>query len=307
MHLPSKLNKCNILFASGGSNVEKCYLDILSIDETYVRGIVNLGAYYQSLNNEISAIKYYERALLLDPTNVMATHGITSLKITKNSDEENRENGNYIKNGLDSNYVTELFDSYSFHFENSLLSLDYKSHVVVGNAVGKYSNSWVTDSMIQRNPSLKEYFFNEKLIEKNQIIDDNNSNENEYNIKTANNNNNEYAIDNDIDNSNDNYSNTITSITNAKTNNDNTVTLPIEEIDIYGIDLGAGTGLTCDPVNYAVKNRIEKYNEFVKHLHLKDDNNENYKNIDDNSKKSSKKDSDNNDNNDNNDSYLNNF
>jgi predicted TPR repeat methyltransferase len=317
MHLPSKLNKCNILFASGGSNVEICYLDILSIDETYVRGIVNLGAYYQSLNNDLLAIKYYEKALLLDPTNVMAMHGITSLKITKSNDKENRENENYIKNGLDSNYVTELFDSYSFHFENSLLSLDYKSHVIVGNAVGKYLNSWVTDSMIQRNPSFNENFFNGKIIEKNEIIDDDNSNENsgENNRNDNNNNNNEDLMDNDNDIGYDNNSNTITP--HAKTNNDNTVTLPIEEIDIYGVDLGAGTGLTCGPVNYAVKSRIEKYNEYVRHLLLmKNDNNENYNsdfyigrdknddsenfknnkkssNIDDISKKSSNKDSNN--------------
>ena len=132
------------------NRIEKCYQDVLVLDSTYVRGIVNLGAYYQSMNNATYAIKYYKEALILDPLNSLAKHGLLSLRITEMNEINLNGNailggndGNYHQNSeklyekLDENYVSELFDSYSFHFEESLKNLKYQSHLLVAAAVGE--------------------------------------------------------------------------------------------------------------------------------------------------------------------------
>ena len=91
LHLESKLNYCNILFAINKSDeIEKCYNDILLIDSNYVRGNINIAAYYQSINKDLLAIKYYEKALFLDPLNVMAKHGLLSLNNLDNNNEKKK-------------------------------------------------------------------------------------------------------------------------------------------------------------------------------------------------------------------------
>ena len=93
------LNSCNIHFAQDQhAAAEQCYLQVLQWDDTYVRGMVNLAAFYQAtLPSQIPsqnpsqnpsqmlsqsyraqakrALALYQRALVIDPSNHMARHG----------------------------------------------------------------------------------------------------------------------------------------------------------------------------------------------------------------------------------------
>jgi predicted TPR repeat methyltransferase len=133
LHVEARLNYCNVLFASLHLEAtERCYLDVLRVDSSYPRGLVNLAAYYASLDDpaaELEAIALYKRALAVEPTNAMALHGLRSLLLLSGDDDASRQGG-----GMDSEYVSQLFDSYSFHFEQSLLLLQYQSHLSVANA-----------------------------------------------------------------------------------------------------------------------------------------------------------------------------
>lgn len=133
MHVEARLNYCNVLFASLHLEAtERCYLDVLRVDPSYPRGLVNLAAYYASLDDpaaELEAIALYKRALEEEPTNAMALHGLRSLLLLSGDDDASREG-----EGMDSEYVSQLFDSYSFHFEQSLQLLQYQSHLSVANA-----------------------------------------------------------------------------------------------------------------------------------------------------------------------------
>jgi len=133
MHVEARLNYCNVLFASLHLEAtEQCYLDVLRVDPNYPRGLVNLAAYYASLDDpaaELEAIALYKRALAIEPTNAMALHGLRSLLLLSGDDDASRQG-----DGMDSEYVSQLFDSYSFHFEQSLQLLQYQSHLSVANA-----------------------------------------------------------------------------------------------------------------------------------------------------------------------------
>ena len=177
-HLDAKLNSCNIHFAQDNHlAAEECYLQVVQWDDTYVRGMVNLAAFYQAtLPSQISsqmpsqipsqdylaqatrALELYHRALVVDPLNHMARHGQTSLRLLLNGkqggvhevgvvnevgvvDEVEVVNEMGVANDgtlLSTEYVTELFDSYSFHFDTSLQALEYTSHLLVAEAVGEY-------------------------------------------------------------------------------------------------------------------------------------------------------------------------
>lgn len=133
LHVEARLNYCNVLFASLHLEAtERCYLDVLRVDPSYPRGLVNLAAYYASLDDpaaELEAIALYKRALAEEPTNAMALHGLRSLLLLSGDDDASRDG-----DGMDSEYVSQLFDSYSFHFEQSLQTLQYQSHLSVANA-----------------------------------------------------------------------------------------------------------------------------------------------------------------------------
>ena len=84
------------------------------------RGIVNLASLYLSAEEFETAKTLYNNALLLDPTNVMAVHAIQSLNNNNNNNNNNDNNANNNNNIITSaskEYIKELFDSYSFHFD----------------------------------------------------------------------------------------------------------------------------------------------------------------------------------------------
>ena len=131
-HKESKINLCNIMYAMNNyDSAESCYLEVLNIYPHYVRAIINLAELYltdPSFHNE--SISLYETALELDPDNIMAQHGLSSLT------------GANVR-ALQQDYVRELFDSYSFHFEHSLSSLNYRSHELISAKIANitYSNT----------------------------------------------------------------------------------------------------------------------------------------------------------------------
>lgn len=140
-HIDSRINYCNILLALSGqvetvdsfdSKVEVCYKQVLTIEPSNVKGIVNLASYYQHHKSSGAAIAMetiihmYEHALALDPTNRMARNALNA--ISSDSNDE-----------LEKEYIAELFDSYSFTFEQSLMNLNYTSHIVVGNTISQHS------------------------------------------------------------------------------------------------------------------------------------------------------------------------
>jgi predicted TPR repeat methyltransferase len=108
------------------------------------------------------ALSLYQQALAMDPHNTMARHGVASIKqlithpTTKTgTNTDTAHSVPLINSGtasdpltgsdtviesvsLDPAYVRELFDSYSFHFDQSLAQLEYRSHLLVGEAVGRY-------------------------------------------------------------------------------------------------------------------------------------------------------------------------
>lgn len=248
--MESRLNYCNILFAINKSDdIEKCYDDILLIDPNYIRGNVNIAAYHQSVNKDLLAIKYYEKALTLDPLNVMAKHGLLSLNNLGLNNQKNQNSEKDLKNGLNQNYITELFDSYSFHFENSLLLLDYQSHNLVAKSVGKYISN-----LIQSKSN--------KILLK--MIKENNKNEIGENLDKKN------AITEakiEILNKNEEI--------NSQLLNGNSTKYDVE-LNIFGLDLGAGTGLACLPIK----------NEILKNIHLHNTELNEKKNVEINENKS---------------------
>jgi hypothetical protein len=202
--IDAMINYCNILFvihtntdAQNIDDIRICYENILIEDPSSVRGLVNLGAFYQSLtghddenknvcinddscdsknnnnhndnennndkykiknddtknvnnnndnddydkkiqknnDNKLKAIDLYNRALLIDVENVMAKHALQTLS-------------GKSENSMNLEYITQLFDSYSFHFDQSLKLLDYKSHLLVAQAVGKYLFYEIPDTEI---------------------------------------------------------------------------------------------------------------------------------------------------------------
>ena len=230
-------------------DIEKCYDDILLIDPNYVRGNVNIAAYYQSVNKDLLAIKYYEKALILDPLNVMAKHGLLSLNNIGINSQKNQNSENDLKNGLNQNYIIELFDSYSFHFENSLLLLDYQSHNLVAKSVGKYISN-----LIQSKSN--------KILLK--MIKENNKNEIGKNLDKKN------VITEaklEILNKNEKINSQLLNVNSTKYD---------VELNIFGLDLGAGTGLACLPIKNEILKNVHLHNtELNKKKNLKINENEN--------------------------------
>ena len=131
LHIESRLNYCNILLAINDEQCELCYQQVLSIDPNYVKGIINLASYYQqqSPNGQVNtqALELYKRAYELDKSNIMAVTALQTLQRQQQT------------TSLDNRYITELFDSYSYIFETSLVAnLNYQSHIHVVVAIEKY-------------------------------------------------------------------------------------------------------------------------------------------------------------------------
>lgn len=140
----SRLNYCNIqLVLKEFLEVEECYVKLIQKYSQYTKAIVNLASLYWAKSDEVclnkephssnekedfeqKAIALFQQVISLEPDNIMAKHGLASL--TQNTTD--------AAISLSNQYVKELFDSYSFHFDNSLLNnLQYKSHKVIANAV----------------------------------------------------------------------------------------------------------------------------------------------------------------------------
>jgi len=129
LNIAARLNWCNILMAVQSELTEQCYLNVLQLDPNHVKGLINLASYYQSqvVSDNDVIIRLYEKALEIEPHNVMAIKALQALNGNDNEDSS-----------LDSTYVRELFDSYSYIFEDSLSKLKYNSHELVAQAVKKY-------------------------------------------------------------------------------------------------------------------------------------------------------------------------
>ena len=109
---------------------------------------------------------------------------------------------------LSKEYVTELFDSYSFHFDHSLQALEYTSHLLVAEAVGEYLHVRAHNpSQIAHTPS---------------------------------------------QNSGGTSQNVSTSSQNVPPPSQPSQIESIAPVKYLGLDLGAGTGLACEPVKTAV-------------------------------------------------------
>ena len=156
-HVEARLNYCNILMASDDlAAAEECYIAVLRIEPSYVRCLVNLASLYVNLGVAPylqRAADLYAAALQIDPANRMARHGSAPLIASGRIVCSNSNRMVRIMLGLqalrqpalaqdvgdsstslqtaDPEYVRELFDSYSFHFEKSLSMLNYTSHLLV--------------------------------------------------------------------------------------------------------------------------------------------------------------------------------
>jgi predicted TPR repeat methyltransferase len=141
-HVESRLNQCNILFAIEDLvAAEECYIEIIQIQPNYVRGLVNLASLYVSSGSSEEiylqrATQLYSAALDIDPTNRMALHGLRSL--TASVESNNTDSNNGEDEGMDVEYVRELFDSYSFHFDSSLRSLNYSAPWLVASLLADH-------------------------------------------------------------------------------------------------------------------------------------------------------------------------
>lgn len=117
----ARLNLCNIKMIDEPFGVAKqCFEDLLRLQPYYSKAIVNLASLFWSNQYDNEALRLFQQALVLEPDNVMAQHGLTSLQPSTDTSKE-----------MNSKYVADLFDSYSFHFESSLASLQYQSHHLV--------------------------------------------------------------------------------------------------------------------------------------------------------------------------------
>jgi len=144
-HVDGRVNLCNVLLAQqlDFAVVEKCYRDTLSLFPNHAKTAVNLASLYHShaaspsssAADDMSAAyasqaaAYYKQALSLDPSNIMAQHGLRS--VTGGEGEARRGD-------LKAEYVAELFDSYSFHFDESLAQLQYRAHTLVAEAAMRH-------------------------------------------------------------------------------------------------------------------------------------------------------------------------
>ena len=143
-HVDGRVNLCNVLLAQQSSDfavVERCYKDTLALFPSHAKTAVNLAALYHSHASSSSssddlsaayvsqAAAYYKQALSLEPGNVMAQHGLRS--VTGGEGDAQRRD-------IKAEYVAELFDSYSFHFDDSLAQLQYRAHSLVAEAALKW-------------------------------------------------------------------------------------------------------------------------------------------------------------------------
>ena len=143
-HYEAKLNHCNILMALDDLiQAEQCYIEVLQIKPDYVRGLVNLASLYVTVSEAKDylqrAVDLYLAALEIDPSNRMAKHGLKALRSHHASTIIDDSSNDY--SNLDPEYVRELFDSYSFHFETSLRSLNYSSHILISDLLMEYLSS----------------------------------------------------------------------------------------------------------------------------------------------------------------------
>lgn len=126
LHSDARLNYCNTLSSLAAFDMaERCYLDLLSLHPSMVRGMVALAGLYHSQTSAealSAALELYRRVLDLEPGNAMARHGAAAL-----SGESASE--------LDADYVRELFDGYSGSFDASLASLDYRAPDILASLV----------------------------------------------------------------------------------------------------------------------------------------------------------------------------
>ena len=117
LHPDARLNYCNILSSLSDFDMsERCYLDLLTLHPSLVRGMVALaGLYHSQTSTEhlAAALDLYQRSLELEPGNAMARHGAAALSGASAA-------------VLDVDYIRELFDGYSGSFDASLASLGYR-------------------------------------------------------------------------------------------------------------------------------------------------------------------------------------
>lgn len=137
-HCNARLNYCNILMSSKSHFTERCYHDVITIDPMNVKGLINLASYYQSqVDFDMKKVKeLYEKALAIEPSNFLASKALKALS------------GENADSNLDSNYVKELFDSYSYIFEDSLMNLKYNSHELIANFLTLYSKDMETHHLL---------------------------------------------------------------------------------------------------------------------------------------------------------------
>lgn len=142
LHVEAQLNYCNILMALDDLiAAEECYLSVLRIDSGYVRCLVNLASLYVNLGDGPylrRAAELYAAALEIDPANRMARHGLQSLRQPDLGGLDIGDRDTSAPDTADPEYVRELFDSYSFHFEKSLAMLNYSSHLLVAELLSQF-------------------------------------------------------------------------------------------------------------------------------------------------------------------------
>lgn len=147
LHVEAQLNYCNIQMALDDLiAAEECYITVLRIDPGYVRCLVNLASLYVNLGDGPylqRAAELYAAALEIDPANRMAHHGLQALRqpdlaglVMGDRNRDTSTGGAPVT--ADPEYVRELFDSYSFHFEKSLAMLNYTSHLLVAELLSQF-------------------------------------------------------------------------------------------------------------------------------------------------------------------------
>ena len=123
------------------------------------------------------AIDLYREALRFKPDDVMALHALKALQsscgeadyasasvsdssISGNTDGlSSLGRDSIVKPEMSTNYVSELFDSYSFHFEQSLQKLHYQSHELVAAAVNEYYQNGSAQPQSRRSDSKEQVSF----------------------------------------------------------------------------------------------------------------------------------------------------
>ena len=132
-HAEARLNYCNILATFQDTSAsETCYLGLLTLHPSFLPGLLSLAGFYHRSQDESiqqQAIPLYQQILSIKPNNAMARHGLASLDSSTLFPVDKEE---HVQ---PSEYVKELFDSYSSHFDASLASLQYKAPSILYNAV----------------------------------------------------------------------------------------------------------------------------------------------------------------------------